>query len=587
MERQEAKPSTEEEPRPFVRHNSRGKPWSRPTFYSQMPWDSFLALFLALCCAGGIVAVIVLSHQSSVEAWKAYRISPSVCISILTVGASIFIRYAYSHAVVIAWWVRASRRRSTVADLHRQWVTSTSLKDAVFALGSLNVAALATVALALLPAHAPLAQKASVPGEMRVAIPRMLAIPVLSELTAEVGATGIRDGQAGKTVAKLTATFNDVVQDYVANITVRTKNPIAPNTCRGQCRGILKAAAGYEIHCTPSSTQVTIPTEAPNPAGSTGLPEPVDIFKTEIVDSKLSFTDVDSDGNPAYGPHINLTTQWKTDATCTGPLQRRHCTLVPAHVEYHIVVDSSGAIRLDPAFDYRQDKAQRITEPSQAGTGSPASSLGGVYLAAHSLLDTHVAAEFGGIEGWQTKVILGNAWIRYGSVRDDDLDYGPCRVAYADPTDDMLSAVRELTFRMALAGAPAGAAAQEVAVVDDAVVLVFESQWAFLIVAVVLVALAVGCVVPVAFGWWRLARTVTLSPIEIANAFDAPLLAQESPNLTAGQIVEHAGHLPAQTIAVTIVPAAANDVEAGKPEKGAKGGSVGETGGKTEISDAH
>ena len=54
--------------------------------------------------------------------------------------------------------------------------------------------------------------------------------------------------------------------------------------------------------------------------------------------------------------------------------------------------------------------------------------------------------------------------------------------------------------------------------------MVFESHYAYLIGAVCLI---VACLLSVAitfFGWWELGRKMTLSPIEIARSFSAPLL---------------------------------------------------------------
>lgn len=49
----------------------------------------------------------------------------------------------------------------------------------------------------------------------------------------------------------------------------------------------------------------------------------------------------------------------------------------------------------------------------------------------------------------------------------------------------------------------------------------------------VVICLACLAVAPTFWGWWRLGREVSMSPLEIARAFEAPLLQHADPNATA------------------------------------------------------
>jgi hypothetical protein len=76
--------------------------------------------------------------------------------------------------------------------------------------------------------------------------------------------------------------------------------------------------------------------------------------------------------------------------------------------------------------------------------------------------------------------------------------------------------------------------------VDERVV--FKTHWEFVAVGVAVTLLGWAAVLPLYYGWWRLGRNVTLSPLETAVAFDAPLLRGAVPsNASAEHIVHRVG----------------------------------------------
>jgi hypothetical protein len=52
----------------------------------------------------------------------------------------------------------------------------------------------------------------------------------------------------------------------------------------------------------------------------------------------------------------------------------------------------------------------------------------------------------------------------------------------------------------------------------------YETNWAYGGAAIGIMALCILCVLPSYFGFWQLGRTVTLGPIEVAGAFQAPVM---------------------------------------------------------------
>ena len=75
---------------------------------------------------------------------------------------------------------------------------------------------------------------------------------------------------------------------------------------------------------------------------------------------------------------------------------------------------------------------------------------------------------------------------------------------------------------------------------------VYQSHFGWLGGAVAIIALTFGAILPVFGGWWRLGRPVSVSPIETAKAFKAPLLREADGNGTARDIVDQVGGLQVQ-----------------------------------------
>lgn len=57
----------------------------------------------------------------------------------------------------------------------------------------------------------------------------------------------------------------------------------------------------------------------------------------------------------------------------------------------------------------------------------------------------------------------------------------------------------------------------------------------------VVICLACLAITPTYWGWWRLGRPVSMSPLEIARAFDAPILRQVHPNATGDDLKKALG----------------------------------------------
>lgn len=107
---------------------------------------------------------------------------------------------------------------------------------------------------------------------------------------------------------------------------------------------------------------------------------------------------------------------------------------------------------------------------------------------------------------------------------------------------DVLTTIRELTFRAAVSLSNATTPIQRIAADETVVLAVYRSNYAYLAGALaVMIACLLGTL-PLFDGFWRLGRQVSLSPIEIARAFQAPVLADVHSNRPVHELLREVGN---------------------------------------------
>lgn len=82
---------------------------------------------------------------------------------------------------------------------------------------------------------------------------------------------------------------------------------------------------------------------------------------------------------------------------------------------------------------------------------------------------------------------------------------------------------------------------QVVQYTGQSTIAVYRSNFKIMAFAVILNLLGVMSILPLFWGWWQLERKTSFSPLEIANAFEAPLLREVHGNATQSQIRNRVG----------------------------------------------
>jgi len=128
---------------------------------------------------------------------------------------------------------------------------------------------------------------------------------------------------------------------------------------------------------------------------------------------------------------------------------------------------------------------------------------------------------------------------------DDVHDYedGMCNIKFTDPVQNLLAQARELMFRTAL-GFGNSSTIQTVPGTAARTTNVYRSHYGFLAGAVALTLVSLLVVLATFNGFWSLGRSVSMSPIEIVKAFNAPLLAAEDSNAEVKELVKSTGGRP-------------------------------------------
>lgn len=255
---------------------------------------------------------------------------------------------------------------------------------------------------------------------------------------------------------------------------------------------------------------------------------------------------VDFDWSAYYPSNITLDLQYKPKKDCSsGKLQVKNCTTGAATVEYPVIIDGNkSTITLKPSTNISDDKVVSLVDYTGENMYGVSSPMGGFAYALTSRLNSDSHLSFSGAAGY-TISTDGSLAAQFANMSDvTDYTMGMCNIKFSDPTEWILQQARDLMFRTALAQGNSSTMQTISNPSETRTVTVFRSHYEYLAIAAGVTFVAVLIVLATFNGFWVLGRAVTMSPIETAKAFNAPLLAQEHPNAEVGELVKGAGMKP-------------------------------------------
>jgi len=122
----------------------------------------------------------------------------------------------------------------------------------------------------------------------------------------------------------------------------------------------------------------------------------------------------------------------------------------------------------------------------------------------------------------------------------DKHTFATCGLKWNSPTEYVLNSMHDFMFRAALR-ASNGTVVQTFAAKRTLPALLFHSNHRYLAAAFAITLLALLVVLFLLWGWWELGRCVTLSPLETAKAFDAPMMRTIGRNSAVEGILKEIG----------------------------------------------
>ncbi|SPO01849.1 uncharacterized protein DNG_04522 [Cephalotrichum gorgonifer] len=489
-----------------------GKPW-RPGVFRNAPWLGLIALVVAILSAVATVAVLLSANGRVIDTWPSeeYPLQLAVVLAILIALGNAALRFAFQEGVANSWWVKMLKG-GNLGDSHRYWSHGMSSWGSATELRHFSKVSLASLAMLLLIVDGPLLQRAASFTTETITAKTTLQVALSMEALAQ--STGYYMTRA-PSVNTLSPTFSKLVGDF----TSRGSISLNLTGCSGTCTGTV-VAAGWDTRCTTS-------TEAYN----------LDMDAGDIV--MIGGINVTYDGVHSPGI-ISVSTMYKPDAAREGDLIKTECTLQVAQVRYPISI--SGGIVTLQSIDLSENYTVALQYPpiEAAGLGTMPSKLGGISYAVSSIYGSEVQIYQTGI-----LALLGEGPMQYTYMTSDEDASGTVSVTWSDPTPIILEAMRELTFRAAIAFST-DSDNQIVHGTQQEVVNKYALHFGYLSGS--LACILIGALTVTGFfqGYWLLGRKVSMSPLEIATAFQAPLTTDADSNAKSSALLKQVGHQKAK-----------------------------------------
>lgn len=511
--------------------------------WNRLPWLGISALLGVVLCLAFNVVVLIISNKQPTNKWQ---IQPSVLLAISSAASNGLLRFAMAEGAVIAWWIKAIEG-CTVNDLHRYWSFANSIYDAMKKIRFFNVITLASIASVIIAVDNPLFQRALTISVQPFRKDIAISVPIAQQIPESY--TGMIQGYTSPVLSGMTTIFEEVMKGYNSRAPMYLNN----SGCgTGNCSGTIKAA-GFAVDCS----RITLPYDFGSiyvlPNGTEVGSDYNGTFSAMANVMKVTFS-----SNFTFDVRepstINFTVAYKDKSPCKSQLQVNHCTFRPATLKYPVNIEN-GTVTFSSSLSSLGTTPETVVAVYSISEDNfvRGSTLGGFYLAASDLLTSEATI-------WQ----VDHIWTLNisGTLAQDYVtsinSMTACEDTWSDPTEEVISSLQEIMFRTALSASNdsspfyyySGVNASHVQTnqtmntVEVSLLPAFQVHYGYLAAGV---AVMIACVVPVAstfYGWWRIGRPISLSPIEIAKAFNAPLLQGKGSNCELDELLDFVGNRP-------------------------------------------
>jgi len=487
---------------------------SRPKKQSplqRIPWLALASLLFVLACMGASVAIIIISDNQTVAS---RTIQPAVQLAILAALSNVALGIAFSEAVVVTWWTSAANGAS-LEELHYIWNRGEGLTffSALAAGPSAGKVAGTMLALIIIKvATGSLLQRATRQEIKEMVTEDTIKFNVVQQLPP--GWTGSVD--TNSSIIGSTDSVR-ITSAWWRKATISSPGYYCDGTCEGNVPG-----AGITYNCSSTTRTLNL---------RTGYGRAAVLFAVNTTMSQ----------NSTGAPFLLLTTLYSSaiDNNCIATLTVDTCKIEAAIVEYPVTIQNSTVTLNSDKLNSTRVRST-YTDRGDLPTGRRGSAAGVLRGLKHFSSTFYTRT-------WQLGPSSYNGYLMAKMfVQNDPSSYTNftsknCALKWSSPTDYVLDSMQDFMFRAALRAAN-GTDSQTFSVRHAKRILVFHSVYGYLAAASTITLFGTFFVLIRLQGRWSLGRTVSLSPLETANAISAPLMERvRYNNITVDGILEDIG----------------------------------------------
>ena len=535
----------------------------RPGFKARFPKIGFAGLIVVILATGAAVSVLVKSDKQRVDDWpfKSCPAQPNVLLNVANQIQNLGLFTLISQGVAIAWWRRALHG-TTLSNLHRNHAYSYSFLSILTYFKHFNLIALAGLMAKFAVIDSTLFQTATKTAMTLEKGYTQANMKGWIETRWIAGAGGIpREEGTIQTIDTAWAGILDAYNEKVADGRVQD-SPMDKASFFGcpfqhECSGHIKGL-GFAYNCSTKTEHIDYGQQQPHQGGiATSYPLWDARFDTawanrtrQHASINLEMLYVDS----RAGPDKN---------SCPGTLTRRSCEIRPALVQYPITITIPSEEELKSKNILTHIKFFNDNSTWPVGTTlDDVEQIDDVEILEYTNLVEHFnqTSTVGGLAyimnhlyGSSVNLTLHNdAWgiISHGaSVQtmfpthmhtpySDRCWYNINKADRDDPAVEILRKLNMLSFVAGLyiKGAPsinathralAGMSSQNFTASVSGLIEEYQTSFRYMYGALGATFVTVLLVLPAYWGFWQLGRKVTLGPLEISQAFGAPILAPD------------------------------------------------------------
>lgn len=470
----------------------------KPSFFSGVPWLGTAGILIAIASAVGSIAALYSANDKAVDSWPSQHasIQLTVMLAVLIAVGNLGLRIAHKEGTTLTWWIMMSKG-ATLADSHRTWEHGSSAWSSALAILHLHISkiGLVSILMAFHFASGPLIQRATDVTTGTSMEPATFQAQLSPYMFLEPTAYYMTRASVPTTIS---TEFMNIILAH------NNREPIKLDLkgCDGVCSGTL-VGAGFDFDCAQKKKKYSLGPEFGDPG------------TTWIVGS------IQINGSTTDNPDtVHVETIHKGDAPHIGNFTVTTCVVHSARVKYPFTY-TNGTIQLEGPTSTTGGIVNRTEEmiyleTEMSGMGRWASRLGGFGLALSQIHNSNVELY------WTGQMALeGQGPMMYSYISSNDSSLGELSMTWSDPTPSVLGAFNEIAFRTAVAFSNSSFE-QTVQGTQTRTFIKYTINTNFLAASLAVTFVSALAIVLLYHGFWLLGRSVTMSPLETAHAFQSP-----------------------------------------------------------------